>query len=131
MTAAQIQARRALIEADPRFVALMNLAIDSVAPRLSRKEYAEWLTWASSWKAGERSPQACVDIAHKCFAQKDDPAWHTLGQLAWAAKECCYTAPESGWLVIRYIADAMIAFGVAFPDKLMRLLPLESRENDE
>ena len=111
------------VNPNPRLVALMNYAIDEVTSRLRyREEYRDWLNWAAAWKDGQRSPQACVDISHRCSAQKNDPVWHTLGQLAWGAKEACYSAPTSGWLVIRYIADAMCAFGVAFPDTAATLL---------
>jgi hypothetical protein len=113
----------AQIDPDPRFVYLLNFAIDAVTEKLHwRDEYAAWLGWAASWKDGDRSPQSCVDIANKCFANRGDPVRHALGQLAWAAKECCYSTEQSGWLVIRYIADAMIAFGIAFPDKMPRIL---------
>lgn len=106
------------INPDPRFVWLMNFAIESIAAKLySEDEYSAWLNWAATWRAGTRSPQACVAVAHKCFQHKNSPIWHTLGQLAWGARECCYSSPQSGWLVVRYIADAMIAFGVAFPDE--------------
>lgn len=88
------------------------------------------LGWAASWKAGRRSPAACVNISHFCFKHKGwgidgngtDPVWHTLGQLAWGAKEACYNTPQSGWLTIRYIADAMVAFGIAFPDEGLAML---------
>lgn len=104
------------INPNPRLVWLMNYAIDEIVVKLSWQDRFEvWLTWAASWKAGERSPGICVDVAHRCFAHKGDPAWHCLGQLAWGAKEACYDNPTSGWLVIRYIADAMVAFGLAFP----------------
>lgn len=119
------------INPNPRLVWFMNYALDEVTARLSRKdEYAKWLAWAASWKSGVRSPGACVDISHFCFSHKGwgfdgkavDPVWYTLGQLTWGAKEACYDTPTSAWLVIRYIADAMIAFGVAFPDEGFPLL---------
>jgi len=122
------------VNPNPRLVWFMNYAIDEVTTRLDKKgEYSEWLGWASSWKAGKRSPQACVDISHFCFDHPDhkgwgldgkatNPIWHTLGQLAWGAKEACYDTPKSGWLVVRYIADAMVAFGVAFPDEGLPML---------
>lgn len=112
---------------NPRIVALLSYAIDEILPRLSTSFHKEnsgkWIEWATAWRAGHRSPQNCVDVAHWCFDQKGwgfdgqatDPVSQALGQLAWAAKEACYSTPTSGWLVIRYIADAMIAFGVAFP----------------
>jgi hypothetical protein len=108
---------------NPRIVALLDYALDEILPKLHKDEYAEWIGWAASWKAGRRTPQTCVDIGHFCFSHKGwgldgnaiEPVWHCLGQLAWAAKEACYSTPASGWLVIRYIADAMIAFGIAFP----------------
>jgi hypothetical protein len=106
---------------NPRIVALIDYALDEVTARLSQNaEYRDWLEWAASWKAGRRTPQNCVDVAHRCFERgKMDELtmWHTLGQLAWGAKEACYSAPTSGWLVVCYIADAMVAFGIAFPDK--------------
>lgn len=123
------------ISPNPKIVALLDYALDEVTARLSRKgEYAEWLAWAAEWKKGRRSPQACVDISHFCSDHPDhkgwgidgratDPVWHTLGQLAWGAKEACYSAPTSGWLVIRYIADAMTAFGVAYPNNAPALNP--------
>jgi len=113
------------VNPNPRIVALLNYALDEVMAKLFRKdEYAEWLGWATSWKNGRRSPQACVDISHFCSSHKGwgmdkngvDPIWHALGQLAWGAKEACYSAPTSGWLVIRYVADAMTTFGIAYPN---------------
>ncbi len=119
------------INPNPRLVALLGYAIDEVASRLVlRGEYAEWLAWAASWKEGERSPGKCVDVAHRCFEHKEDPIWHTLGQLAWGAKEACYSTKTSGWLVIRYVADAMCAFGVAFPDNGMAELEPPNRIED-
>lgn len=119
------------ISPNPRIVALLDYAITQIIDNLGRKpEYAEWLGWADSWKAGSRSPAACVNVAHFCFGHKGwgmngkgtDPVWHTLGQLAWGGKETCYNHPTGGWLVIRYIADAMTAFGIAFPDDGIALL---------
>lgn len=119
------------INPNPRLVGLLNYAIDEVTDRLrNQAEYGEWLGWASSWKSGKRSPSACVEVANFCFEHKGwgldgeavAPVWHSLGQLAWGAKEACYSAPTSGWLVVRYIADAMAAFGVAFPDKQFVML---------
>jgi hypothetical protein len=121
------------INPNPRIVWFMNYAIDQVVPRLHREEeYAEWLGWAAAWKGGKRSPAACVAVAHACFEHNGwgagpdgrgtDLVWHSLGQLAWGGKEACYSAPTSAWLVIRYIADAMIAFGIAFPDQTVTLL---------
>lgn len=105
------------IDPDPRIVWLMDYAIDHITPRLQspsmREVYAPWLKWAQRWRKGERSPAECVAIAEECFAND----LHSLGQLAWGAKEACYSTPTSGWLVIRYIADAMVAFGIAFPDE--------------
>lgn len=113
------------VNPNPRLVALMNYAISEVSSRLHHKqEYREWLDWAATWKDGQRSPQACVEISHRCGVgeRKGSLVWPTLGQLAWGAKEACYTTPTSGWLVIRYIADAMCAFGVAFPYDAAALL---------
>lgn len=104
---------------NPRIVALMDYAIDQISPRLSNNEkYDEWIGWAARWRSGERSPADCVNVANVCFRRnEDDPLamWHTLGQLAWGAKEACYSSPKSGWLTVRYIADAMVAFGATFP----------------
>lgn len=120
------------VNPNPRLVALLNFALAEVISKLHGPKYAAWIEWAQAWDNGERQPGRCVDIAHKCFAHKIpglngeriDPLWHTLGQLAWGAKEACYTTPTSGWLVIRYIADAMTAFGIAFPENLLlRLSP--------
>lgn len=110
------------IKPNPKLVALMDYAIDEVVARLHNKEeYREWLEWAAAWKGGQRSPQACVDISH--LAQSNyEIIGPSLSQLAWGAKEACYSAPTSGWLVIRYIADAMHAFGVAFPENGTKLL---------
>jgi len=119
------------IKPNPRLVWLVSYAIDEVSSRLSDKqEYREWLDWASRWKEGHRVPQACVDISRLCGDHKDHLIWHTLSQLSWGAKEACYSTPTSGWLVIRYIADAMVAFGVAFPDQEIGtlLLPPSSAE---
>jgi hypothetical protein len=106
----------ARINPNPKIVALINYAIAQVNARLSsREEFSLWLSWAKHWADGERSPASCVETAHRCFEHKGYPTWHCLGQLAWAAKESCYDTPKSGWLVVRYVADAMIAFGAAFP----------------
>ncbi len=119
---ADMEANR--VNPNPRLVWLINFAIEEIMPELFRKdEYAEWLTWASSWKNGQRSPRACVNAAHRCFDHKGwgmdgkatNPVWHCLGQIAWGAKEACYNSKTSGWLVVRYVADAMLAFGIAFP----------------
>lgn len=113
-----------VVKPNPRMVWLINYAIDEIVHRLERKsEYHEWLGWAASWKAGVRSPSACVSVANNCFEDKENPIRICLGQLAWGAKEACYDAPKSGWLVIRYIADAMIAFGAEFPDNFRDGLP--------
>ncbi len=122
-TEAQLAAMR--VNPNPRLVAFINYAIDEVVAKLRyQDEFREWLDWAASWKYGERSPQACVDISHRCakHARENPLVWPSLGQLAWGAKEACYSAPTSGWLVIRYIADAMHAFGVSYSDKAATLL---------
>jgi hypothetical protein len=119
------------IAPNPRLVWFINFAIDEITARLHKKDdYDEWLSWAASWKEGRRSPAQCVRVAHECFRHKGwgidgkgtDPVWHTLGQLAWGAKEACFSTPQSGWLVIRYIADAMVAFGVGFSEDGLPLL---------
>lgn len=105
---------------NPQLIALMDYAIEQIEAHLSRdtkEQYRDWMEWAESWKRGKRATQACVDVAHRCFANKECPVGHTLGQLAWGAKEACYSGGTSGWLVVRYIADAMHAFGIAFPEK--------------
>jgi hypothetical protein len=105
---------------NPRVVALVDYAIDQIAPRLTHNEwYADWLAWAARWRSGERVPQDCVNAANACFEKRDqiNPLFHTLGQLAWGAKEACYTTSKGGWLTVRYIADAMVTFGVAFPEE--------------
>jgi hypothetical protein len=110
---------------NPRIVALLDYALNEISAKLRKAEYTKWFGWAESWKSGQRAPQACVNIAHFCFEHKawgidgkaTDPVWHCLGQLAWAGKEACYSTPTSGWLVVRYIADAMTAFGIAFPEE--------------
>src|SRR5262245_46618626 len=105
------------ISPNPKLVSLMDYAIDEMVARLHPKnEYGEWLAWAASWKSGERSPRACVDVAHRCFERKDNPLYQCPGQIAWGAKEACYDSSKSGWLVVRYISDAMLSFGVAFPN---------------
>ena len=125
------------VNPNPKLVGLMDYALDEVVARLRyQSEFREWLDWASAWKDGQRSPQACVDISQRCREgeRKDDLVWPTLAQLAWGAKEACYSAPTSGWLVIRYIADAMCAFGVAFPDKAATLLEpptIDSEQADQ
>lgn len=110
------------VDPNPRLVWLLDFAITEAASRCSGGEYREWLAWASSWQRGQRSPAACVDIAHRCFEHKGNPVWHCLGQLAWAAKEACYSTPKSGWLVVNYISDAMLALGVAFPANAIGLV---------
>jgi hypothetical protein len=106
-----------LVNPNPRLVGFINYAIENIMPLLSLGEEADfWRDWASSWVTGQRSPQTCVDVARKCFLHEDLASWHTLGQISWAAKEACYNIPSGGWLVVRYIADAMIAFGIDFTD---------------
>lgn len=104
------------VNPDPRFVWLIDYAIDAVSSEIhDRKPYAAWFAWAADWRAGKRSPQACVDASHACRDIDDFGVSGSLAQIAWGAKEACYSAPKSGWLALRYVADAMIAFGVAFP----------------
>lgn len=122
------------VNPNPRVVALLDYALDQIIPKLSTPFYQEhsgkWLEWAAEWRAGQRSPGRCVAVSHWCFdhkgwgigGQETDPVSHCLGQLAWGAKEACYSTPTSGWLVIRYIADAMVAFGVAFPEEGLKAL---------
>jgi len=124
------------INPNPRLVGLLNYAIEQVRQHLYDGKYRPWVEWADEWLAGRRSPQECVRISHECFSHKGagmtgeatDPVWHALGQLAWGAKEACYSEPKSGWLVIRYIADAMVAFGIAFPDKLLLAAPQDETD---
>lgn len=108
------------VNPNPRIVALMDYALGEVMTKIGhRDEYSDWLAWAASWRRGERDPQACVDASHHVTRDcNEDMIAHALGQVAWGAKEACYQTKTSGWLVIRYIADAMCAFGVAFPDRL-------------
>ena len=55
------------INPNPRLVSLLNYALDEVAARLRHQdEFRDWLDWAAEWKGGQRSPQACVDISHRC-----------------------------------------------------------------
>lgn len=113
---------------DPRLVTMLDFAIDQVSARItSKKDYSDWLEWAAEWQTGRHAPQQCIDVAHRCFdrAKKDQlTMWHTLGQLAWGAKEACYSTKSSPWYVLFYIADAMIAYGIAFPEGMtMRLEP--------
>lgn len=115
------------VNPNPRLVWFMDYAIDEAAARLrNRDEFKDWLAWSDSWKAGVRVPVSCVDVAQLCYARKGDMVWRALGQLAWAAKEACYSTRESGWLVIRYIADAMITFGVVFPGEDPPVVALEA-----
>jgi hypothetical protein len=118
------------ISPNPRLITLMEFALGETLQRLSHdKEFDFWREWAAAWVAGdqfERSPQRCVDVSLKCPPQ--EIVWHTLGQLAWGAKEACYDTPTNGWLVIRYIADAMLAWGVHFPDE--PILALEPPTSD-
>src|SRR5260370_42569550 len=107
---------------DPKLVALVSWAIAAVARKVYASEYAPWLHWAGTWEKGKRNPCACVDMGEWCFSHRDPgkdggvgPAYHALGQIAWAAKEACYTTPQSGWLVVRYIGDARRAYGIGFP----------------
>jgi hypothetical protein len=110
------------IAPDPNLAALVSYACEQVAQRLAgQRRYADWLAWAARWQGGERSPSDCVAVGQECFARKD-MVFPTLGQLCWAGKEACYSAPTSPWLVIRYVADAMLAFGVHYPERLLPAL---------
>lgn len=88
---------------------------------------SEWMGWANSWLDGKRQPGDCVRIAGQCFDKAKSNEHHAphinhaLGQLAWAAKEACYHTPQTGWLAVRYIADAMLVFGIACPDLCLSL----------
>lgn len=113
----------AQISPDARLVSLIDRALDEVLSRLYGDhftKYAEWIAWARRWQGGEHSPQACVDASRSA---KDDGIGKCLGQLAWGAKEACYSTPKSGWLVIWYVADTMMFWGVAFPEGGQLLLP--------
>lgn len=117
--------RPVMPHSDSKLVAFVNYALEQVAARIGPQKTAAafWLAWSDEWLAGRRSPAQCVDVAHQCFAMSDDgPLWHALGQLSWGAKEACYSEKNSAWLVIRYVADAMVAFGVAFPERGQFLL---------
>jgi hypothetical protein len=111
---------------DARLVTLVSHACEQVIPMVrSMDQAAGWTDWAERWIAGDRQPGMCVSVAHDCFEshKRGYLAGGALGQLAWAAKEACYETPTSPWLVIRYVADAMIAFGIAYPDRVEGLLP--------
>jgi hypothetical protein len=113
----------ARVDPDPRLVSLIDRALDEVLTRLygdHLTRYAEWIAWARRWRAGEHSPAPCVAASHSA---KDDGIGKALGQLAWGAKEACYSTPKSGWLVIWYVADTMMFWGVAFPEDGELLLP--------
>jgi hypothetical protein len=120
------------VNPNPRIVALMDYALDQITTTLYHKEkYPQWLEWAAGWKKGERLPAKCVRVARIYLDERHgNPVKHCLGQLCWAAKEACYNLPNSGWLVIRYIADAMVAFGIAFPDSSVNLLPPPSFDGE-
>lgn len=127
------------IKPNPRIAGLLDYALDQIVEHLAwnKDNYEpDWFVWAAEWRGGNHSPGRCVDVAHKCFAHKGwgidgratDPVHHTLGQLAWGGKEACYSTPTSGWLVIRYIADAMTAFGIAPPDRALPAIDPPSSE---
>lgn len=108
------------IQPDPKMVHLIDCAIDEVNGRISGRDgFSVWHEWAAEWKAGRHSPAACVEASHACSRA----GWEPLGQIAWAAKEACYSTATSPWLVIRYVADAMFAFGVKYPDSARLLEP--------
>ena len=95
---------------------LVSWGVHAAASRVGDAQYDEWHDWARRWLDGERSPGACVAVASWCFEHRPrTPVFQALGQLAWAGKEACYNTPASGWLAVRYVADAMIVFNVAFP----------------
>lgn len=111
----RVASRYEIVKPNPQFVALVNHAISEMEVRIRDKsEYSEWFAWASSWKSGKYSPADCVSASHE-VRKSGDPIRHCLGQIAWGAKEACYDAPKSGWLVAFYMADAMIAIGAEFP----------------
>lgn len=114
------------VNPDPRLTALVDMAIDEIVKRLSRPEdFEDWIAWAASWRVGRRSPAACVQAAYSVEASNGLPVSHTLMQIAWAGKEACYSVDVSPWLVIRYVADAMVAFGVPFPEGRGLLSPAQ------
>lgn len=103
------------IRPDEQMCRLIDWAIDEAMLRLPDSACGPvWREWAQSWIQGERSPAACVFAAHKSSSLVASP----LSQIAWGAKEACYTTPTSRWLVLRYVADAMAAIGAEFPDIL-------------
>lgn len=127
----QMEATR--VNPNPRIVAFVDFALKQVMAQLThdRSRYETWFQWASSWLDGEHAPGACVRVGRHYLSQRgSNPVAHCLGQLAWAGKEACYSASKSGCLVTRYIADAMIAFGVASPDKTLPLL-MDSAQGNE
>jgi hypothetical protein len=106
------------INPNPKITWMIDYALKSILPKLFDKEHEFWIEWANDWLNGERNPARCVRIANRCFDKESQIlCGHTLGQLAWGAKESCYNVPQSGWLALRYVADAMVAYGIAFPDE--------------
>jgi hypothetical protein len=89
---------------DTYFCSVVSAAIQAILQDGRISAPIDWLNWAYRWLEGVRSPAACVDVAHRVCSG--------LGQIAWAAKESCYDTPQSGWLVMRYIADAMLSLGL-------------------
>lgn len=109
------------IQPNANLVRIVSWAISVVQPKLT--DTAEpWRKWASAWLVGQRQPGACVNMARWCFSQHTE-LFHALAQIAWAAKEACYTTRQSPWLVLRYVGDAMIAFNVAFRDDVSLMAP--------
>lgn len=111
------------IRPNPKLVALVTYACEHVAQRLLGQDaYAEWLAWELRWNNRTSNPGDCVAVAQGCFAHKSGLFFPTLGQLCWAGKEAFYSTDTGGWLVLRYVADAMATFAIAFPESGLPLL---------
>lgn len=116
------------VNPDPRLVRLIDMALTEVSAKLRHDaQFKEWIVWADEWLGGRHIPQRCVDVSHACDKHEEPFVWPSLAQLAWGAKEACYSTPKSGWLVIRYVAGAMVNFGVAFPKDGLLLPDLSAR----